>query len=174
MKRLLYLFFDILLLRAGPQDVPPSRALLGLTLAASAATSALLAQATLPGSTALARAALELGLTAALLAMLLRLSGRAARFRQSFIAICGTGAILALFAWPLFNVVLGRSAGDDMVALAMLVLWGLYGWSVVVLGHILRHAMDTGLARGVLLALIYVLLIAGIGEWVIPTRPGTA
>lgn len=166
--RLLQLFIDILLLRAGPQDVPASRVLLAAVLAASLTASALLALETFPAPTAMVATGLELVLTAALLALLLGLSGHGARFVQTFTALCGTGALLALLAWPLFGIVMGRPADDGLGLMAMLMLWGLYAWSILVIGHILRHALEIGLMRGMLFALAYVLLVAGLGEWLMP------
>lgn len=170
MKRLLQLFVDILFLQAGPQDLPASRVLLVIAVAASVVASTMLARETLAGPTALARVGLELGLTVGLLALLLGASGRGARFQQSLIALCGTGAILAILAWPLFGRIVDHGPEDSMAALAMLLLWGLYGWSILVTGHILRHALDTGLGRGIALALLYALLVVAVGEWVLPVR----
>lgn len=168
MPRLLQLFVDILLLRAGPQDVPASPALLAIAVMASALTSWLLALEVFAGPHAFARVAIELALMAALVLALLAFHGRSARFAQSFTALCGAGAILALLAWPLFGIALGRPRGDEFGALAMLMLWLVYAWNIVVIGHILRHALDSGLARGVVLALAFALLVAGTGEWLLP------
>jgi hypothetical protein len=166
--RVLQLFVDILLLRAGPQDVPASSVLLALAVLASASASWLLALEAFAGPHAFARVAVELGLMAGLLLALLGFHGRGTRFPQTFTALCGTGAMLALLAWPLFGIALGRPRGDEFGALAMLMLWVIYAWNIVVIGHILRHALDSGLARGILLALAFALLVAGAGEWLVP------
>lgn len=169
MKRVLHLFVDILLLRAGPQDVPASPALLMLAMLASVATSLLLTLESFSGGDAALRVTVELGLSALLLVALLAFHGHRARFVQSFTAICGTGAILGLVAWPLFGIVLSRPTEDNLAVLSLLMLWLLFGWSIVVVGHILRHALEIGWFRGLLLALAYALLIAGLGEWALPS-----
>lgn len=169
MKRLLQLFVDILLLRAGPQDVPPSPALLVLAMLASVATSLLLTLESFGGGDAALRVTVELGLSALLLAALLGFHGHGARFVQSFTAVCATGAMLALVAWPLFGILLSRPSEDGLAVIALLLLWLLFGWNIAVVGHIFRHALAIGWFRALLLALAYALLIAGIGEWALPS-----
>lgn len=169
LKRLLHLFVDILLLRAGPQDVPASFALFMLALLASAVTSLLLALESFSGREAILRVTVELGLSALLLAALLAFHGHRARFVQSFTAVCGTGALLALVAWPLFGIALARPAEDGLAVLALLLLWLLFAWSILVVGHILRNALEFGWFRSLMLALAYALLIAALGEWALPS-----
>ena len=166
--RLLQLFCDILLFRRGPQDVPASPALLALALLASLAASLLVGLQAFAPVLALGRVALETALSAALLIALLTVYGYGGRFLQSFTALCATGAILALLAWPLFGIIVERPAEDGLATVAMLLLWLLFAWSLLVTAHILRHTLDLGWAGGLLLALAYVLLAAGATELVLP------
>lgn len=167
-KHAFQVVLDILLLRAGPQDVPPTDSVFIAAVVASGAVSLLLALEAFSGMAALARAGLELGLGAVGLGVILLASGRSARFRQTFAAICATGALLGLLAWPLFGIVLERPSGDEFAALALLMLIGIYAWSVLVIGHILRHALDTGLVRGLAIGFVYVIAIATAAEWLMP------
>jgi len=168
LKRLLDPFLDLLLLRAGPQHLPASPLLLAGAVAAAAISSLLLANETFAPGVAVGRTALDLGLTALLLFALLHYNGLADRFRQSFTAACGTGAILALLTWPLFRLVMAGGEGDGSAVAAMVGVLLIVGWNIVVLGHILRHALDTGLGRGIALALVYLLILTLIGEWLMP------
>ncbi|MDZ7747856.1 MAG: hypothetical protein U5K43_02645 [Halofilum sp. (in: g-proteobacteria)] len=121
-----------------------------------------------PPDLAFARIGLDLALQVAFVLGALRLTGRPERFRQTFTALCGTGALLVLLTWPLLDVLLEREPGEDLFALAMLALFAVYGWSVVVVGHILRHALDLGLGRAVLLALAYILASTLVADTIVP------
>lgn len=169
MKRLLDPFLDLLLLRAGPQHLPPSPALLLAAVLASLGSSLLLARETFEPGVAVGRTLLDLGLTALLLLLVLRYHGLQDRFLQSFTAACGTGAVLSLLTWPLFRIVLDSGGdGDGGAALAMLGVWAILAWNVAVIGHILRHALDTSFGRGIGLALVYVVLVTLAGEALLP------
>lgn len=168
MASVLQLFVDMLRLRARPQDLPASDRLLLGSVVVLAAASMLAIRRLYPPDLALARIGLDLVLQVAFVLGALRLTGRPERFRQTFTALCGTGALLVLLTWPLLDVLLEREPGEDLFALAMLALFGIYGWSVVVFGHILRHALELGLGRAVLVALAYVLASTLIADTIVP------
>ncbi len=168
MARLLQLFGDILVFRAGPQDVPASVTLLVITLLASLLASMLVGLHAFAPALAVGRTLFETGLSAGLLVGLLRVYGYGERFLQSFTALCGVSAILALLAWPLFGIIVERPAEDGLAALAMLMLWLLFFWSLLVTAHILRNTLALRWTGGLLLALAYILLAAGVTELVLP------
>lgn len=155
MTKVIPLFPQMMLLRTRPQDLPASDTLVVLAVLASALAGMTALHIVLPLQEAFAQVGVDLLLLAGLLLAGLRLTGRGERFRQSFAALCGTGAIFALLAWPLLAVIVRE--GDPAVV-AMLLLWTLYAWNLLVIGHILRHAFDTGWPGGLLLALGYVII----------------
>lgn len=155
MIRLLLRFLDICLLRLSPQDLPASGFLLGLSLlmyTALAFGTALLSLSLLP---AFMLALIDAGLIAGLLWILLWIRDMLNRLPQTLSALYGAGAVMQLIALPL---VLWQSATVPAPAqgLGALLLWIWLLWHLLVLGHVLRHAVSTTLPLGTLLALLYV------------------
>lgn len=154
---------DVCLLRAGPQDLPYSRDFMILTMAGSLG-AGLLAVAILEETRfALLELVLTYLFTVAFLYAVLSFRGLTGRFIQTASAVFGADTIITLVALPALHAASGAGAERPVTGLAMLAL-GL--WNLAVLGHILRHALDTILPVGVLVALSYVigsLLLVGMG-----------
>lgn len=150
---------DIALLRRGPQDLPCSNTLLAILVGASALSSlAAQGQSRLPLITLM----VILVYTAAFVHGVLQMKQLGARFTQTASAVFGTDALLTLVALP----VLGAMPPGDAQPppLAVVAYLALLIWNVAVLGHILRHALDTRMGVGVLWAVAYFIgtvLIAG-------------
>ena len=154
---------DVCLLRAGPQDLPYSRDFMILTMAASLG-AGLLAVAILEETRfALLELVLTYLFTVAFLYAVLSFRRLAGRFVQTASAVFGADALITLVALHALHAASDAGAERPVTGLAMLAL-GL--WNLAVLGHILRHALDTILPVGVLVALSYVigsLLLVGMG-----------
>ena len=75
------------------------------------------------------------------------------RYQQTLTALAGGGTILALIAWPL--LLWQQQSGSSV---ASLLLWVFFFWNLGVFGHIIRHALSTHFAVGVLLALLYMFI----------------
>lgn len=81
------------------------------------------------------------------------------RSLQTSIALSGTGTIFNVGAIPVFYL-LGYIGNDAPLALLLfLFVISLVVWNIGVMAHIMRHALSSSFALGVLVALIYVLLI---------------
>lgn len=163
-------FADLLRLRAGPQDMPASTAVLVGAIAANAIASMLVIQRVYTPELAALRVAVDLALQLAFVAGALRITGHPGRLRQTYAALCGAGAFLVLLAWPLLSILMERPDGDDLAGVASLLLLGLYGWAALIIGHVLRHALDTTLGRGVLLGVAYVLTASLLADALVPPR----
>ncbi len=161
-------FADLLRLRAGPQDLPASGAVLVGSIAAAALASMLVIQRVYTPEIAAVRVAVDLLLQLAFVVGALQITGHPERLRQTYSALCGASAVLILLAWPLLSILLDRPEGDQLAAMASLFLLGLYGWAAVVIGHILRHALDTTLGRGVLIGVAYVLTASLLADALVP------
>lgn len=155
MIRLLLRFLDICLLRLSPQDLPASSFLLGLSLLMYAALAFGTALLSLPLLPAFMLALIDAGLIAGLLWILLWIRDMLNRLPQTLSALYGAGAAMQLIALPL---VLWQSASVSAPAqgLGALLLWIWLLWHLLVVGHVLRHAVSTILPLGMLLALLYV------------------
>lgn len=163
-RALIRLFLDIALHRRGPQDVPAGR---GVFLGALAAYLAVGAAVLWPSASGVgevyAQLAVDLGLLVGVCGGLLFLTGHAARLGQTLAALFGTGALLSAAALP-FVWAVARSIGDAAVTpdavppaalFGTLALFGLLLVSLLVTGHILRHALEWSYPAGVLAATAY-------------------
>lgn len=161
MSRLLRRYFDICLLRAGPQDLPASPFLLGLSLAAYFVVGVIISLQNLDVLAAASLVIVDTALLAALLFALLWVRQFSNRYLQTLTALLGAGVILELVAWPVLAWQQQAIAGDTITTglmVASLLLWIWLFWNLMVIGHILRHALSTLLPIGVVLGLLYMFI----------------
>ena len=153
MNALFNYFVNLCLLRAAPQDLPSSSALLGVLFVINALIGTLLMATTELGpGLALVESVFELGLMLGVLRAALFLRGHPARFNQGATAVMGSSILMSLLALPLLAG--GVASGGENGGGVMLLL-GLVVWSVVILGHILRHTFDLTPGQGVAVAALY-------------------
>ncbi|MEN8167481.1 MAG: hypothetical protein ABFR65_08400 [Pseudomonadota bacterium] len=154
MKALLNYFVDLCLLRAGPQDLPSSKVLLILTTLANTAVGVvMIMDARGGGGNALAESGFEVALMLASLYLGLKLRRLLPRFYQVATALMGSGLLLGLLALPLVRW--SQRAESSEAGLLLLVL---FIWSMVVMGHILRHSFDIRFNLGLGVAVLYTLM----------------
>ena len=156
MGKLLSVFFDICLLKAGPQALPASSFLLSATALAGLLTGTIvIADAMGNVFTAFMAQLLDLLLLALLLLTMLRLKGLESRFTQAATALFGCGALINLVTLPLPLLAPEEGAGQQAAGPAFFLYLALIIWALVVVGHIFRHAMEIHLVRGILIAVGY-------------------
>ena len=143
------ILFDILRLRSGPQDLPAG---IGVALILSVAWLAqgLLTDRVLDEAESAPRSLFAVLVQFGAVIVLLRLRNRAARIPQTISALAGTGFIFGLLAL-LLVLQLDPQRPNPGLALAYL---GLFVWSLVVDGHIYRHALSIKMSLGVLVAVL--------------------
>jgi len=160
MVRLLNLFVDICLLRAGPQDLPASRFLLWLTGATSLITGTLVIIGGLDGlGRALLAQLLDLALLLGLLRAALTATGRRGRFLQTASALFGTGTFINMVTMPLQLTMSDDPLSSPFGGLAAVLYLLMIVWALLVMGHILRHAFEIRLGAANLIALGYFFMI---------------
>lgn len=142
-------FWPLCQLRAGPQDLPASPVLLRLVMLLCLFSSTLVFAVGSDWPAALLRAAVSLALSLLLWSSVLRLFQREARRLQTLTAVFGCATLLNFALWP----VLLLMARTEQPGLLPFLALGLALWSLVIGGHILRHALDWPLSRALLLAL---------------------
>ena len=172
MSRLILLWFDICLLRAGPQDLPASRELLGLSMASYTLASFLLSVPGYPLVSAVQLALMDAGLVVVFAVTALYLTGKMARLTQTLTALSGTGTLLGLIALPVIQLL---SSGKDAVQPALLagMLWlALFGWNLIVVAHIVRHALSVNFPVATGIAMLYTLVAMQIINALFPMSPG--
>jgi hypothetical protein len=165
-------FFNIALLRLGPQALPASRFLFVLLIAATL----LLVLGVSYGFgfdvlQMVKRETLALAFGLTLTLAVLSIAGRRARFLQVAIAMLGTALVLA----PIDVVLLLISSAvgspgdppDWVHALEVVDL----AWGVIISGHVYRCALERSLVVGVLLALACEIMVASAVEGLFPIKP---
>lgn len=156
MKQLLNLFFDICLLRRGPQDVPASVWLLRATLVCYVVLGAVLLSFS---GDPLWRTGVEVVIDLALLSGITwsALSWRRlqARFAQTLTALLGTGVVLYAIDLPVVHWLNVSAVGGRPDPLAVMIWFVLILWGLTVMGHVMRHALQANFALGMLVAVGY-------------------
>lgn len=165
MNRLVLLFVDICRLRRGPQDVPYSDALMALALAVYLLSGFFVLVIEQSAFAAAAQTGVDTAVLGVVAWGLLRLRGYPQRFTQAFTALTGTGALIQLASLlPSWLFLVSGHQGH----VAALLLVALLVWNIAVLAHIMRHALSTRLAVGVLSALTYTYLSYQALVWLFP------
>ncbi len=172
MKLLLKCFYDICLLRAGPQDLPASTFLMVLVLFAYVLAGVMLSSLQMDWWQALLLLAADVGLLGGLAYLILWVRQLGARFVQVFTALLGTGTFFEILALPLLYwqreamaaFQNGTDEGSGTVFISAFVLWLVLFWSLVVIGHILRHALSTNMPVGMALAVLYMFISVALNQ----------
>jgi hypothetical protein len=156
LRAIAYFFIDLCLLRRRPQDLPASSALLLLVVAAALLGGALLAlTARAPLMLGVGQTALDLLLMLGALHLALKLTSKPQRFLQTGTALVGADTVIGLVSLLPVGLA-GPSIEESQQLLLVAVLFmALVAWSVVVAGHILRHAFDITLTQGAVVAVAF-------------------
>jgi hypothetical protein len=140
---------DMLRLRSGPQDLPPGAGL-AVILSVAWLAQGLLTDRALDDADSAPRSLLAILVQFGAVIALLRSRNRAARIPQTISALAGTGFIFGLMALLLL-LQLDPQKPQPGLALAYL---GIFVWSLLVDGHIYRHALSIKMSLGVLVAVL--------------------
>jgi fumarate reductase subunit D len=99
---------------------------------------------------------------------LLYLQRHPERISQTLTALAGTGFLLGLFALaPTWWWTVARAAGED-VSIPTLLLLSLIVWSLLVMAHILRHALSAPLPIGLVAAVAFYGLAVSLQDALFP------
>lgn len=147
----------ICLLQNGPQDLPASWDLLVIAVAVDVALGYPAAMAYSPSEHTVAQIALGTLVAGAFVYAAVNAVGHGGRFLQTATAVFGTDALITLLALPIaLTMAPGPRTATTMADLGILAM-GI--WNILILGHILRHALSVTLGVGVALALGYTLTV---------------
>jgi len=163
--RMLQLLLGICLLRSGPQVLPATNKLVGRLVIAYVVTGMLTLAPSANFGEALQAALFDAGLMLGLLYLATAWQRRTERFRQAAAALAGTGALLGLLLLPV--VALSLSGGEAAMLTSLLWLL-LFGWSLAIAGHIIRHTFEIPFPFGVLAAVIYFALSMALVQLLFP------
>jgi hypothetical protein len=162
MATILKLYLDIALLRRGPEDVPASKTLLYLTLAAFVLLNALLTVAFRPSvQNWLPQLLVSVGFSLLWYRVLLTLFGHAERYLQTMTAVLGFGCIVTPVLLPAVGAMApymeAAQPGDAVPFFALLML-PLFVYLLYVSARILRAAIERPMFQCVMLVLLQTFL----------------
>jgi hypothetical protein len=158
MLQLIRAWIDICLWRRGPQDLPVSGILLGVSLCCYVLVSLLVSAGSYGIAAAVQLAALDLGLLVVFVLSILYLQNKTARINQTLSAMAGTGAVLGVCALPLVILVQQDQSAEQIPAVLTLLWLVLLIWNLLVMAHIMRHALSSSFAIGLGASLLYALV----------------
>lgn len=148
-------FWDIALWRRTPREVPASGSLFAFVAVVYTAIAVFQAWLAHGEDGAVLRGLLDLGLTLLVFFVALAIPRRTHRYLQTIIAVLGCGTLLSL---PMIVLLLLGKAVPPQGPFAFLVSLAslpLLVWFLFVIGHIVRHALDSPLVTGMAVALTY-------------------
>jgi hypothetical protein len=154
---------DIALLRGDPRGLPSSRASVAVFVLAYVVADVVVAST---GSIqpVLARTAVDLALTLPFFWLLLAVTRRTHRFPQTINAALG---VYVLLAPVIILLLLLRNPARTSQALSLLVTASFtvfMVWYLLIVGHILRSALDTGLVTGFAIAVTWLVVTVAISR----------
>ena len=158
MLLLIRAWFDICLFRKGPEDLPASGFLCGLSLACYVLVSFLVASASSGIVAGVQLAALDVVMLIVFVSVLLYLQTKTERLGQTLSAMAGSGSLMGLFAVPLVLLVDPGLPADQLSPLLIGSWLSLLVWNIFVMAHIMRHALSTSFAVGLGAAVLYALV----------------
>lgn len=152
-------FFNIAILRSGPEDLPDSPFLLGLTLAVYLGIGIPLTLINFGPSVMLARvvvadlATLFIGMW-----VLLSLAGFRSRYMRTVTAMLGTDALLSALSIPFSLLRQSVPDAEPGMAMPIVVAFAMSFWVVAINGHIFSRALSRPFVIGLLIAIAYFFL----------------
>jgi len=147
-------FFDIIMQRRGPQDLPASWLLLAISVVLYALVgSVLLSFYVSAPSQLVAELALNVAVVAGFYTLVLNIRGFSARLVQTLTALFGCDAVLSAFMLPFHGWHAMLEPDSPVGVLPLVGISVLLFWTFAVAGHILRHALEIPLLGGVLVAM---------------------
>lgn len=159
MLAIVHYFVELCLLRRNPQDLPASNGLAALVIGVGLL-GGLLLSITAGGSlfSGLVQTALDFGLMLGVLYLAMRALDKTPRFLQTATALVGADTLIGLLALVPVGLLGPELEESPMLMLAGLMFLALVVWSVIIAGHILRHAFEIRLGQGVAIAITFDLL----------------
>ena len=157
MNQVLISLVEIARLRRDPSVLPASIVLLAIMAAAYAGSSALQSWLLYSNDRLLARTAADLGLTLATFWLVLAVTRRLYRYRQTMNAVLGTSVLLT----PLLVLLIALQQPAGMYYPVKLAAWAasiaVIVWYTLIVGHILRSALEIGFVTSIAIAITTVI-----------------
>lgn len=156
MGSLIQFYYRMTLLRAKPQDGPYSQALQIVLLVLCFLISVFTVLALYDLWPSIAHSVLDLAFL--YLFTLVLLHNAKERIRQTFCAFLGSGFIISVVNAISFHGLIENKNEESISLFDLTVFFLIFSWTLLVYGHIVRHAVDVKLATGVGIVLGYTLI----------------
>jgi hypothetical protein len=157
MIQVLISLVEIARLRRDPSALPASIVLLVIIAAAYAGSSAVQSWLLHENDRLLARTAADLGLTLAIFWLVLAVTRRLYRYRQTMNALLGTSVLLT----PLLILLIAMQQPAEIYYSIKLLAWAgsiaVIIWYTLIVGHILRSALEIGFVTSIAIAITSVI-----------------
>ncbi len=147
-------FINLCKLKTGPQDLPLSRELMYVSVFAYWLMGVVLTLVNQTFGQAVFLSLVQTIILVFICKIVLWIAKKPERSLQTLTALAGSGALIALLAWPLL-MWMGQAeiTGEHPLAILWLLL---VIWETVVIGHIFRHALEIPFLAGIGVALVFV------------------
>lgn len=151
-------FFNICLLKIGPQDLPKSNVFMMLTLIAYIIINTISELLSYHIAQSFLLALIHVGILVFLISSLLYINQYPQRITQTITALVGADILLNLLALPIgFWLIQAEQYGFDMGLPSILLLF-LSAWTVTIYAHILSNALDVHFFVAIIIVFIYVMV----------------
>lgn len=165
MQQLVKLFWDICRLQKGPQDVPAAHILFWLLLLAGLFVDLIITANFVDFQSALLLVLANTIVLFGVVMLMLLMLGYTNRILQTLTSLIGTGLVFSFIRLPVIVMVKLAPQNAGMFGLVEIIL---LVWSLVVIAHILRHALSIQLFLAGGLAFGYFILSYQLVNYFIP------
>ena len=168
MSALIKIFFDICLLRKGPEDLPANSSLMWGLVGLSLSVSIFLGMIIYDTHTAIFSSVL--GLFFSFVFAKILLIKRPERFMQTFSAMLGAITLINLISSPVVAPLSNEALDKNIASFLSLLSFAFLIWIVAVYGSIFSRAISSTLSYGIAISIGYVFLSIFIFELVLTTK----
>ncbi len=152
-------FINVLLFRAGPQDMPASTKVLKFTVLACFLTDIIGASNTLGLSASALLSGGQIALLGVFVFLLLKINKKEERWIQTLVTLFGALAIINLATYPFIRNLTLFTDGKLVLTSGIMIIAALQLWFFIVMARILRDALEVRMARAVLLTFLIINII---------------
>jgi len=163
----LSVFLQIALLRQRPDILPASSFLFGVLVIVNLLVGVANFLIDFNVIQSILRTIVDIVISLGFVYLILLAANKSQRSLQTMIAMLGVSAILNVLSFPLLLIL---PSGPSAAGLAGVMLYALFFWHIVIMGHIYRHALSISLPTGLLITVAYVLMAMSVFYSLFPVQ----
>lgn len=153
-KRLL----QICLFQASPADISASPKLINLSIVGYFLVGVLVSHIDHNWKISLVASLADTIMLIVVTKLLLAFRGLSYRFEQTVTAMAGTGALIGLISWPVFSFFRVVEPHSQLTSIILLLVLTIIFWSLFVVAHIFRYALDIRPGLAAIITVVYAIL----------------